>query len=78
MKAREFAENPSRLTWDNVNAVLRRGANNNEGFTATEVGDELGVSFVEAGALLRLMFDAGGIARVRMSKNSALYFYIGG
>lgn len=79
MKARETAAEPSRLTWDNVNAVLR-GGGEHEGFSPTEICDALGSLYTDTTALLRLMFDAGGVARVRTGKNSGatLYFYVGG
>lgn len=80
MKARETVAEPTRLTWDNVNAVLRQGGAN-EGFSASEVSEELGSTYTETAALLRLMFAAGGVARARTGRNnagSALYFYVGG
>jgi hypothetical protein len=79
MKARETNAEPTRLTWDNINAILRNGGPD-EGFSTSEIAESLGATYVETGALLRLMFAAGGVARVRTGKNAGttMYFYVGG
>jgi hypothetical protein len=79
MKARETAQEPTRLTWDNVNAILRNGGAH-EGFSPTEISEALASPYKDTAALLRLMFDAGGVSRVRTGQNAGatLYFYVGG
>ena len=76
MKALELAESPLvNLTWDNVLGKLREEAPH--GCTIPELAGFMGADSGITRDLLRVMFEAGAVARVKLGEErvSALLFF---
>lgn len=73
MRNREMTEVVSRLTWDNIRALLAEHAP--DGFTNQEIADVLESEYRDTAALTRCMFMAGALSKLTVGKAAGTAFY---